>query len=174
MHVLIQCMSARKAGFDAMNARLQSLMIALVYNKPYSISRYLFHELCQQIDGVQRDKFLLYPRFVMLIISHLLPDLPQLDNTVLVSVIDRRIFADCRAIKGNRPADQQPHETPLFGHLVDPEYVAPPNDGWLDVEPEAKESVPEGSQARQEVLEDVLIQAEQPAPQGSGDRKSVV
>ena len=134
MHVLIQCISARKAGFDAMNARLQSLMIALVYNKPYSISRYIFDEFRQQINGVQRDRFLLYPRFVMLILSHFHPDIPSLDNTVLVSVVDRRIFADCRALKGNRPDDQQPRETPLFGHLVDPDYVAPVNDGWLDAE----------------------------------------
>ena len=56
MHVLIQCISARKAGFDAMNARLQSLMIALVYNKPYYISQYFFDEFRAQIEGIQLDK----------------------------------------------------------------------------------------------------------------------
>ncbi|KAJ0610258.1 hypothetical protein HanHA300_Chr01g0001841 [Helianthus annuus] len=42
LHVLIQCLSNRRAGYDMAGNDLVGLMVALVLNKPFSISMYIF------------------------------------------------------------------------------------------------------------------------------------
>ena len=109
-------------------------MAALVYNKPFSFSQYFMDEFIQQIHTRGRECFLLYPRFVMMIIQHLLPNLPALPNLVHVSAIDRRIWTDCVHHNVRRPIEERPQETTLFRHLVNPNYIPPANDNFLDEE----------------------------------------
>ncbi|KAJ0454677.1 hypothetical protein HanRHA438_Chr15g0695961 [Helianthus annuus] len=42
LHVLIQCISNRRAGYDMAGNDLVGLMVALVPNKPFSISKYIY------------------------------------------------------------------------------------------------------------------------------------
>ncbi|MFS8021768.1 hypothetical protein Hanom_Chr16g01431291 [Helianthus anomalus] len=42
LHVLIQCISNRRAGYDMAGNDLVGLMVALVLNKSFSISKYIF------------------------------------------------------------------------------------------------------------------------------------
>ncbi|KAJ0801962.1 hypothetical protein HanPI659440_Chr03g0123871 [Helianthus annuus] len=42
LHVLIQCISNRRAGYDMAGNDLVGLMVALVLNKPFSISKYIY------------------------------------------------------------------------------------------------------------------------------------
>ena len=82
MHVMIVSLSGRRSGFDVIGPRLQSAMAALVYNKPYSFSQFFMDEFVQQIQARGRERFLLYPRFIMMLIHYLLPNLPALQNLV--------------------------------------------------------------------------------------------
>ena len=132
MHIMIVSLSARRFGFDIMGPRLQSAMAALVYNKPFSFSQMFMDEFIQQIHTGGREHFLLYPRFLMMIIQHLLPNLPALPNLVQVSAIDRMIYTDCVHHNVRRPIEERPLETALFGHLVNPNYIPPANDQFLD------------------------------------------
>ncbi|MFS7906696.1 hypothetical protein Hanom_Chr01g00062261 [Helianthus anomalus] len=45
LHVLIQCISNRRAGYDMASNDLVGLMVALVLNKPFSISKYIFSNM---------------------------------------------------------------------------------------------------------------------------------
>ncbi|KAF5821817.1 hypothetical protein HanRHA438_Chr01g0019831 [Helianthus annuus] len=42
LHILIQCISNRRGGYDMVGNDLVGLMVALVLNKPFSISKYIF------------------------------------------------------------------------------------------------------------------------------------
>ncbi|KAJ0601591.1 hypothetical protein HanIR_Chr03g0130521 [Helianthus annuus] len=42
LHILIQCISNRRAGYDMAGNDLVGLMVALVLNKPFSISKYIY------------------------------------------------------------------------------------------------------------------------------------
>ncbi|KAJ0818938.1 hypothetical protein HanLR1_Chr00c0281g0735231 [Helianthus annuus] len=42
LHVLIQCLSNRRNGYDMANNGLIGLMVALVLNKPFNISKYIY------------------------------------------------------------------------------------------------------------------------------------
>ena len=44
MHIMIVSLSSRRSGFDIMGPRLQSAMVALVYNRPYSFSQFFMDE----------------------------------------------------------------------------------------------------------------------------------
>ncbi|KAI3825659.1 hypothetical protein L1987_07195 [Smallanthus sonchifolius] len=68
-HVMIMCISSRKAGKDAMGHDLAAAMVSLSLNKGYNFSRYIFKALNDQINTVERFRFLLYPRFVQLLID---------------------------------------------------------------------------------------------------------
>ena len=63
MHVLIVCLSARKVGLDGIGLSLQSAMVALVLNKPYNFSKYVFSSMIHNV-GPSPHKFLMFPRFV--------------------------------------------------------------------------------------------------------------
>ena len=132
MRIMIVSLSGRRPGFDIMGLRLQSAMAALVYNKSFIFSRYFMNEFVKQIHAGGRERFLLYPRFVMMLIQHLLPNLPALPNLAQVSAIDRRLYTDCQHHNVRRPVAERPRETALLGHLVNPNYIPPPNDHFLD------------------------------------------
>ena len=126
MHVLIVCLSARKAGLDDIGQTMQYAMVALVLNKPYNFSRYIFSSMANNISSPQ--KFLMFPRFVQLLMNAQVADLPMVGQPLNLTQMLKRIFADCKQY-GKYVT---PDDTPLFGHIVDPNYVAPTNDNWLE------------------------------------------
>ncbi|KAI3668760.1 hypothetical protein L1987_88243 [Smallanthus sonchifolius] len=74
-HIMIVCILSRKAGKDAMGHDLAAAMVGLSLNRGYNFSRYIFKALNDQINTAERFRFLLYPRFVQLLIDDALPNL---------------------------------------------------------------------------------------------------
>ncbi|KAI3802025.1 hypothetical protein L1987_30147 [Smallanthus sonchifolius] len=105
MHVIIQCLSPRKAGTDGLKSALQAAMVALTLNKRFNFALYIYRELVMQINPLAGQGFLMYPR----------------------------IFTDCTKVKQQNVALILV-PTPLFGHLINPDYVEPPNDNWFHPE----------------------------------------
>ncbi|KAI3810511.1 hypothetical protein L1987_20127 [Smallanthus sonchifolius] len=52
-HVMIMCISSRKAGKDAMEHDLATAMVGLSLNKGYNFSRYIFKALNDQINTIE-------------------------------------------------------------------------------------------------------------------------
>ena len=74
------------------------------------------------------QKFLMFPGFVQLLMNAQAADLPMTGQTMKITPMQKRIFADCRQY-GKYVT---PPTTPLFGHITDPNYVAPDDDAWVD------------------------------------------
>ena len=138
-------------------------MLSLVYNKPYSLSNFFYTEMAKQMEAPAREIFFLYPRFIMMILNHLLPDLLALPEIIQVSTIDRRVYSDCLHHNIRRPTNERPQPTALFGYIIDPAYVAPPNNGWLNIAGEVNEQ--DAPAEREAIINDVLIPLENPQPQ---------
>ncbi|KAJ0714578.1 hypothetical protein HanPI659440_Chr13g0491041 [Helianthus annuus] len=49
LHVLIQCLSNRRAGYDMAGNDLVGLMVALVLNKPFSISKFIYANMKENL-----------------------------------------------------------------------------------------------------------------------------
>ena len=73
-HVLLVGLSNKKTGWDTLNQEARAQMVAIVYNKPYSFSKVFFNEFIKQISARGTTRFLMYPRFVMMIINARLPN----------------------------------------------------------------------------------------------------
>ncbi|MFS7990909.1 hypothetical protein Hanom_Chr11g01064521 [Helianthus anomalus] len=59
LHILIQCLSNKRSGYDMASNDLVGRMVALVLNKPFSISKYIFASMKETLGrtGVGGSKF---------------------------------------------------------------------------------------------------------------------
>ena len=132
-HVVTMCLGARKSDVGSLSKTWQSAIVALVLNRPFNFSQAIFQLMVRQIECKENERFLLYPRFLTMVFDRKLPELAKTGAPIRISVMNKRIFADCKPKKENR------EETPLFGHVVDPNYVAPENDAWMHPEEEEED-----------------------------------
>ncbi|KAI3828030.1 hypothetical protein L1987_02120 [Smallanthus sonchifolius] len=144
-HIMIVCISSRKAGKDAMGHDLAAAMVDLSLNRGYNFSRYIFKALNDQINTAERFRFLLYPRFVQLLIDDALPNLRAIGERLQVKRVDKRVFAQFLKPGSVEPT---PAHTDLFGHLLNEAYVAPEDWNWYSPNsaPEMSEDSGEGQE----------------------------
>ncbi|KAF5759518.1 hypothetical protein HanXRQr2_Chr16g0742221 [Helianthus annuus] len=133
-HVLIQCISNRRVGYDMAGNDLVGLMVALVLNKPFSISKYIFSNMKENMTRTGSrstgNKFWMYPRFLQIIMNVQHPNLPKADDDILK--IEPMILQSLRIIKSlaaKRYKESDPLRK-LIGALGKPDYVAPEDDKW--------------------------------------------
>ncbi|KAK1415060.1 hypothetical protein QVD17_30830 [Tagetes erecta] len=117
MHVIIMFLSPRRGGFGDYRATYQSAMVAL---------------------ETEAKKWLVYPRYIRMVLDRFFPSIPRTWGALPMSHMNKLILAHSSSIAKNTPAGLQPIDSPLFGNLVDPNYVALENDGWLKVDDEAE------------------------------------
>ncbi|KAI3820081.1 hypothetical protein L1987_13937 [Smallanthus sonchifolius] len=151
-HVMIMCISSRKAGKDAMGHDLAAAMVGLSLNRSYNFSRYVFKAINDQINTPERYRFLLYPRFVKLLIDDALPNLPATGERLQVKRVDKRVFAQFLKPGSVEPT---PEYTTLFGHLINEAYVAPADWRWFSHESEPELSEQSDEQQEEEEVESV-------------------
>ncbi|MFS8018654.1 hypothetical protein Hanom_Chr15g01394561 [Helianthus anomalus] len=134
LHVLIQCLSNRQSGYDMANNDLVGLMVALVLNKPFSISKYIFANMKENLGRIESitggSKFWMYPRSLQMIMNAQHPDLPKDNNDVLK--IDVMKELSLKIFRGYAAKSYKESDPPrkLFGFLGSNTYVAPENDKW--------------------------------------------
>lgn len=132
MHVLIVCLYARKGGLDGMGQSLQSAMVALTFNQPFNFSAYVFqaikaNALASPILSTNVIKFLLFPRFLQLMLNTQIQNVSTNGQPLRVTQMLKRTFKDCTRYTGRVLA-----VVPLFGHIVNPNYVAPDDVNWIN------------------------------------------
>ncbi|KAJ0466354.1 hypothetical protein HanPSC8_Chr14g0595311 [Helianthus annuus] len=87
LHVLIQCLSNRRAGYDMAGNDLVGFMVPLVLNKPFSISKYIYANMKENLKRTSGrttgNKFWMYHRFLQIIMNVQHPNLPKADKDIL-------------------------------------------------------------------------------------------
>ncbi|KAF5767102.1 hypothetical protein HanXRQr2_Chr14g0620421 [Helianthus annuus] len=134
LHVLIQCLSNRRAGYDMAGNDLVGFMVALVLNKPFSISKYIYANMKENLKRTSGrttgNKFWMYHRFLQIIMNVQHPNLPKADKDILKidAMIEhsQKIF---RGVAANRYKESTPPRK-LIGALDKKDYVIPENDKW--------------------------------------------
>ncbi|KAJ0794832.1 hypothetical protein HanPI659440_Chr04g0143561 [Helianthus annuus] len=146
LHVLIQCLSNRRAGYDMVSNDLVGLMVALVLNKPFSISKFILSNMKENLERTgartTRNKFWMYPRFLQMIINVQHLNLPKADNDILK--IDAMLDHSLKIFKGVA-AKRYKESTPprkMFGVLADKAYVALVNDKWCHDDSQSDDEEP--------------------------------
>ncbi|MFS7943458.1 hypothetical protein Hanom_Chr06g00500501 [Helianthus anomalus] len=129
LHVQIQCLSNRRSGYDMANNDLSGLMVALVLNKPFHISKYIFANMRENLRRTGSvsggSKFWMYPHFLQMIMNVQHPDLPKEDNDVLKIDVVKEI--SLKIFKGYGAKSYKESDPPrkLFGFLDNNTCVVP-------------------------------------------------
>ncbi|KAF5775531.1 hypothetical protein HanXRQr2_Chr13g0613101 [Helianthus annuus] len=121
-----------RSGYDMANNDLVGLMVALVLNKPFNISKYIFANMKENLGrtGVGGSKFWMYPRFLQMIMNVQHPNLPKIDNDVLkIDVMFEHSLKIFRGVAAKRYKESTPHRK-MFGALANTAYITPDNDKW--------------------------------------------
>ncbi|KAF5796224.1 hypothetical protein HanXRQr2_Chr08g0348961 [Helianthus annuus] len=147
LHVLIQCLSNRRSSYDIACNDLVGFMVALVLNKPFSISKYIFANMKENITRTggrtTGNKFWMYPRFLQMIMNVQHPNLPKADDDILK--IEPMILQSLRIFKSlaaKRYTESNPPRK-LVGALGKPDYIALEDVKWGHNDSQSDDEEPE-------------------------------
>ncbi|XP_076896480.1 uncharacterized protein LOC143549154 [Bidens hawaiensis] len=144
LHVLLQCMSGRRGGFDECRLSLQSAFVALILNKPYNYSELVFDHLKEQVQQIlQAKKFFMYPRFLQLIIQALIPNL-VIDQTIVNDVLHQEHMTSDTVHRMLTYRKEKPRDKRMIGHIINPNYECPPNERWIHHDSDSEREGGEG------------------------------
>ena len=130
--VLVHCFAGKKGGFDVVPEDLQSAAVALILNKPFNFSGMIFNYMKMNLTRHEKKfkKFLMYPRFLQIMIDNAGLNLEKKDDdTMVLSHMDRLTLNRVMTYRGI-PEGLRPKTKPVFGHVRNPDYVAPEGDAW--------------------------------------------
>lgn len=91
--------------------------------------------------NVKKEKFLMYPRFLQMLINEQAPDLPKEEKDVIS--LDHMTDYTVRSMGTYKRNQQKPRDKKLIGHLINPAYKCPPGSNWRN----------EGSESETEDME---------------------
>ncbi|KAF5822005.1 hypothetical protein HanRHA438_Chr01g0021971 [Helianthus annuus] len=131
LHILIQCLSNRRGGYDMASNDLTGLMVAFVLNKPFNISKYLFSNMKENLrrTGASGNKFWMYLIFLQMIMNVQHPNLPKAANDVLkIDVMIEHSLKTFKGVATKRYKESTPQK--MISALGDKNYVAPANNKW--------------------------------------------
>ncbi|XP_076932784.1 uncharacterized protein LOC143598463 [Bidens hawaiensis] len=123
----------------------QSAFMALVLNKPFNFLELVFYhskEQCQQ-TAQKKKKFLMYPRFLQLIIHDLIPNL-VIDQTLVDDVLSLEHMKADTVRRMPIYRKERPHDKRMIGHIINPDYVCPLEDCWIHDDSDSEREGEEG------------------------------
>jgi hypothetical protein len=125
-HVLMMCLSNRKHGTDSMNEEVSKVFASLIMNMPFNISRMIWNYMVVSARSKNLE-FLMYPRFIQMILDDKFPDLPKDGNLMAIYKMGVKTLGHMQGGQGDRPKDVE-----FWGAILDHDYVCPPDDVILE------------------------------------------
>ena len=88
MHLLLQCISNKSGGWDQFSTQLGCGIVCLSKGLTYNFSKFIFDNMIENIEK-QKHKFLMYPRFLQIIL-----DITTIDRIhVPIKSLGSKLFA---------------------------------------------------------------------------------
>ncbi|KAM0046268.1 hypothetical protein Hdeb2414_s0009g00314171 [Helianthus debilis subsp. tardiflorus] len=122
-HCVLRVLSHRKGAYDETSDYIMNIITCLVLNIPYNVSQVIFNYLVENV-GAGSTKYIMYPRFIMMMIDNLVKDIPKDDDDVL-GLRNMTVDTISRLSKGPEPGVKR-----MICRIDNPAYVAPENDAW--------------------------------------------
>nr|GEU53756.1 hypothetical protein [Tanacetum cinerariifolium] len=112
IHTIFQCMSAKRSAWNEFSSSIASVVIYLATGRKFNFSKYIFDSMIRNMDSP--SKFLMYPRFLQLIINAQVEDLSSQNTKYTSPALTQKVFANMRRIgKGFSGVD-----TPFFDGML--------------------------------------------------------
>ncbi|MFS7948726.1 hypothetical protein Hanom_Chr06g00563291 [Helianthus anomalus] len=98
-----------------------NIIACLVLNRPYNISQVIFNHL---LDNIKGEKYVMYPRFVQMLLDDQIPNLPKDPSDELpLEHMDSETLKRLNTYRGVKP-DDEPRYRQKFGKIKKSDYVA--------------------------------------------------
>ncbi|KAJ0580787.1 hypothetical protein HanRHA438_Chr04g0172131 [Helianthus annuus] len=103
------------------------IITCLVLNRPYNISQMLFDHM---VDNIRGEKYIMYPRFIQMMIDDQVNDLPK-DPADELGLHHMKSEILSRLTQYKLKKDEtEPRAKKMICKIVNPNYVAPENNAW--------------------------------------------
>ncbi|KAM0056204.1 hypothetical protein Hdeb2414_s0006g00215471 [Helianthus debilis subsp. tardiflorus] len=123
MHCLVHSLSHRKGAYDEVSDYLMNIVGSIVLKKKYNISKVIFEYLKENCLAGD-DRYIMYPRFIMMILDDKVKDLPKDEDDIMaMSEVNKTTI-----LRITKEKDAKTKE--LICALKDKAYVAPENEKW--------------------------------------------
>ncbi|KAJ0669284.1 hypothetical protein HanPI659440_Chr17g0699331 [Helianthus annuus] len=123
LHCVVHSLSYRKGAYDEVSDYIMNIVMSLVLNKRYNISQVIFQYMKENCLA-KGDKYIMYPRFIMMLINDKIKDLPKSRSDVM----EVRNITHETILRVTKEADKKTKQ--LIGRIKDKDYVAPDNEKW--------------------------------------------
>ncbi|KAJ0695655.1 hypothetical protein HanLR1_Chr10g0347941 [Helianthus annuus] len=123
IHCVVHALSHRKGAYDETSYYIMNIITCLVLNRPYIVSQVIFEYLKENIKAGS-GKYIMHPRFIMMIIDDQFKDIPKDFNDVL-GLRNMTPETITRLTKG-----PETNAKGMICRISKPAYVAPENDKW--------------------------------------------
>nr|GFA32575.1 hypothetical protein [Tanacetum cinerariifolium] len=96
IHTILQCMSEKRTVWKEFSSFMASAVICLATGRKFKISKYIFDSLVRNMD--RPSKFLMYPRFLQLMINAQVGDLSSHTTKYTSPALTQKVFANIRRV----------------------------------------------------------------------------
>ncbi|KAK1431898.1 hypothetical protein QVD17_08679 [Tagetes erecta] len=96
-HVFIMCLDHRKGGTDGLNLDWARAMMLFCRGQKANLSKLIYNYLLENIHATKAAKWLMYPRFIQMVLNDKLPNLPVVGDVLKIWEMHPRIFRDCKS-----------------------------------------------------------------------------
>ncbi|KAK1429929.1 hypothetical protein QVD17_12281 [Tagetes erecta] len=101
-HVFIMCLDHRKGGTHGLNLNWARAMMLFCRGQKANLAKLIYSYMLENIHASKREKWLMYPRFVQMILNDKLPNLPVVGDVLKIWEMHSRIFGDCKSTERKR------------------------------------------------------------------------
>lgn len=91
-HVFMSCISGQKSGADEISLVNTGVIEALASGVDFNYSNFILKEIIGNIEGKERDKFLMYPRFFQIIFNFMHQEIERRGETLELKSIGPSAF----------------------------------------------------------------------------------
>ncbi|KAF5818050.1 hypothetical protein HanXRQr2_Chr02g0060301 [Helianthus annuus] len=123
LHMFLLCMTENRGGIDQLNITQSAALICVITNEPFNYSRYILEAMKRNAIGLRKDKFLMYPRFVQMILNERYPELKRYGNTLELKPMGPSCFGALTSKKGTEKKFEGLLELEKFGQFAETEDV---------------------------------------------------
>jgi hypothetical protein len=111
-----------------MNEDITKVFASLLMNMPFNITRLIWSYMVDAAKGEKLD-FLLYPRFVQMVLDDKYPNLPKEGQLLDIYKMGTTTLGH---MLGGSDKQPKPKEVDFWGAIVDRNYVCPPDSEFLE------------------------------------------
>ncbi|KAK1406103.1 hypothetical protein QVD17_41389 [Tagetes erecta] len=88
-------------GSDGLNLDWARAMMLFCRGQKANLAKLIYNYMLENIHATKAGKWLMYPRFIQMILNDKLPDLPVVGDELKIWEMHSRIFRDCKSVRSD-------------------------------------------------------------------------